>query len=67
MIVVQVNGKAREIEAGLTVAGFLESIGQEPRLVAIELNGDILKRRLFEETELKEGEKVEVVRFVQGG
>ena len=51
----------------VTVAGFLVQIGHDPRTVAIELNGEILKRDLFAATALGEGDRMEIVRFVQGG
>ena len=67
MIDLRVNGKERELEEGVTVAGFLGQMGLDHRLVAIELNGDILKRNRYAETVLAEGDRMEVVRFVQGG
>ncbi len=67
MIGLTVNGKERELEEGTTVAGFLGQIGLDQRLVAVELNGEILKRDRYADTVLAEGDRMEVVRFVQGG
>lgn len=67
MIGLVVNGKERELEEGVTVAGFLGQMGLDVRLVAIELNGEILKRDRYADTVLAEGDRMEVVRFVQGG
>ena len=67
MIGIRVNGKERELEEGFTVAGFLAQMGLDRRLVAIELNGEILKRERYDSTLLAEGDRMEVVRFVQGG
>lgn len=67
MIGVRVNGRERELEEGLTVAGLLAQMGFDRRLVAIELNGEILKRARYDSTLLAEGDRLEVVRFVQGG
>ena len=67
MIGIRVNGKERELEEGVTVVGYLAQLGFDPRIVAIELNGEILKRDLFATTVLGEGDRMEIVRFVQGG
>ena len=67
MIGVRVNGKEREVEEGVTVVGYLAQLGFDPRAVAIELNGEILKRDFFATTTLGEGDRMEIVRFVQGG
>lgn len=67
MIGLVVNGKERELEEGVTVSGFLGQTGLDARLVAVELNGEILKRDRYAHTVLGEGDRMEVVRFVQGG
>jgi sulfur carrier protein len=38
-----------------------------PRLVAVEYNGEILHRQYWENTEIKEGDKLEIVTIVGGG
>ncbi len=67
MIELRVNGKDMTAVEGVTVAGFLRELGHDPRLVAVEHNGEILKRALLETTALEPGDRLEVVRFVQGG
>ncbi|HVS15320.1 MAG TPA: sulfur carrier protein ThiS [Thermoanaerobaculia bacterium] len=62
-----VNGDPLEIAPGSTVLGLLEALDRDPRTVAIELNGEVLPRRVFAEVELGAGDRIEVVRFVQGG
>ncbi len=62
-----VNGKPRETEGPATLLTFLQQIGVDPRIVAVERNGDIVKRTLFEQTQLGEGDKLEIVRMVGGG
>jgi sulfur carrier protein len=36
-------------------------------MVSIELNGQILKRSMFENTALKDGDKIEFLFFAAGG
>jgi sulfur carrier protein len=45
----------------------LENLGMNPRLVAVEYNGEILHRQYWENTEIKEGDKLEIVTIVGGG
>lgn len=67
MTPVTVNGEAREVPWGLTVLGFVESLGRHPRTVAVEYNGSILPRADYERTVLASGDRLEIVHFVQGG
>ncbi len=63
-----INGKETNIKGGLTVNQLLaqENV-QMPDMVSVELNGQILKRTRFEETVLKDDDKVEFVYFMGGG
>lgn len=64
---IRVNGDPYELARGNTVLGLLDALGHDPRTVAIELNGEVLPRARFADVELEAGDRVEVVRFVQGG
>ena len=63
-----INGKETNINNGLTVNQLLvqENV-QMPDMVSVELNGQILKRTRFEETVLKDDDKVEFLYFMGGG
>ncbi|MBD1844700.1 thiamine biosynthesis protein ThiS [Cyanobacteria bacterium FACHB-63] len=67
MITLQVNGETQTCEASLTLPKFLESLGLNPRLVAVEYNGEILHRQFWNETEVKNGDRLEIVTIVGGG
>ena len=66
-ITLAVNGEERSLDAPRTLAQFLTDLDFDPRTVAVEYNGEILKRARFAETELADGDRLEIVRFVQGG
>ena len=68
-MLVVINGESRELAAGTTVAGVLASFPAAPegRGVAVALNGEVVPRGRWDETELREGAQVEVVVAVQGG
>ncbi len=63
-----VNGKETNITDDLTVSQLLvqENV-KMPDMVSVELNGQILKRTKFEETILKDDDKVEFLYFMGGG
>jgi thiamine biosynthesis protein ThiS len=64
---VHINGEAREIPAGTTVAGLVASLGLEPARVAVELDREIVRRPDWSGRTLGEGDRVEIVHFVGGG
>ena len=66
-IEIRLNGKTKSVPAGSTLAALLSVLGKDPRTVAIERNGDIVRRAKFDGTSLGEGDVVEIVQFVQGG
>ena len=61
------NGQSKDITEALTLEGLLNSLKLEPAHVAVELNQEIITKTAFAETDLKAGDKVEVVHFVGGG
>ena len=67
MISLTVNGKTREIEDSMKLTQFLEINHIEPRLIAIEYNGEILRREEYDKVTLKDRDKVEIVHMVGGG
>ena len=62
-----VNGRVEEVAADASVADLVTALGREPRLVAVERNGEIVPRARWAATRLAAGDRVEVVQFVQGG
>ena len=66
-IQVQVNGKEREIQSGLSVHELVESFDLNPLLIVVELNREILSRDQFKDVQVSEGDALELVHFVGGG
>ncbi len=66
-IQVQVNGKEREVQSGLSVHELVESFDLNPLLIVVELNREILSRDQFKDVQISEGDAVELVHFVGGG
>jgi sulfur carrier protein len=64
---VLVNGESQTCVSGTPLPTFLESLGLNPRLVAVEYNGEILHRQFWATTDLCSGDKLEIVTIVGGG
>lgn len=64
---VLVNGEARGVLPGTTVAALLEALGLARERVAVERNGRIVPRGEHEVTRLADGDRLEVVTLVGGG
>jgi sulfur carrier protein len=63
----QVNGETKVCPPGTSIPRFLESLGLNPRLVAVEYNGEILHRQFWETTHLQSDDRLEIVTIVGGG
>jgi sulfur carrier protein len=66
-ITIQVNGENRYCEANLSLPKLLENLGLNPRLIAVEYNGEILHRQYWDQTGIKNGDRLEIVTIVGGG
>ena len=66
-ITLQVNGDRRTCKANTSLPAFLTQLGLNPRLVAVEYNGEILHRQLWEQTEMQTNDRLEIVTIVGGG
>ena len=66
---VTVNGEPREVGAGATVASVVELLDVAPgaRGVAVALDGEVVSRGQWADTDLSEGSMVEVVAAIGGG
>jgi thiamine biosynthesis protein ThiS len=66
-IAIRVNGAAREVPAGTTVARLTELLGLVPARIAVERNGALVRRAEHAATELRDGDALEIVTLVGGG
>jgi thiazole synthase len=73
MITVSINGESRMLEAS-TVAELVERLGGAPPPIAgrgpgiaVAINGQVVPRRLWNETPVAEGDAIRLVRAVAGG
>ena len=66
---VELNGEPVELERGALVRDAVERAGAggDRRGVAVAVDGAVVPRSEWDATELAEGQRVEIVRAVQGG
>ena len=66
-ISISFNGQTMDIRNGMTVAELLADTGIRGKLVAVEINLEIVPNTLHERRLLEEGDSVEAVTLVGGG
>ncbi len=64
---IRLNGEAKELPCGSTIEELLALLSIRAQGIAVEVNREIVPKRLFGATALKEGDAVEIVRMVGGG
>ncbi len=66
-VTVQVNGDRHQCPSLINLPQLLNQLGMNPRLVAVEYNGEILHRQFWDDTQMQEGDRLEIVTIVGGG
>jgi sulfur carrier protein len=64
---VTVNGSARALSGGETVADLVVELTPHRRGVAVAVNGEVVPRTGWDGTALRDGDRVEVLTAAQGG
>lgn len=64
---IQLNGEAYSVEQPVTLADLIERLGLTGKRLAVELNLEIVPRSQFAQTQLTDGDRVEIVHAIGGG
>ena len=64
---ITLNGDPYDLEQPLSVQELLERLDIDPRRVAVERNGVVVKRDGYATTAVETGDQIEIVNFVGGG
>ncbi len=62
-----VNGKENEIRSSLSIYEFLREKAINPAAVIVEHNYEVPERERWNEIVLKEGDNLEIIKFMGGG
>jgi sulfur carrier protein len=66
-ITLHVNGEPCHCQLHTPLPDLLTQLGLNPRLVAVEYNGEILHRQFWQNTQMQAGDRLEIVTIVGGG
>lgn len=66
-ITIFVNGESHTCSPNLSLPDLLKSLNFNPRLIAVEYNGEILHRQFWDNTAMQNDDRLEVVTIVGGG
>jgi sulfur carrier protein len=66
-VTVTVNGAQRDIAAETTLDELLRTLGVRRDGTAVALNDDVVPRARHRETQLREGDRLEIIVAVAGG
>jgi thiamine biosynthesis protein ThiS len=66
-LTIRLNGEPYEIAGPVTISALLAELNIDPRIVAVEHNVSVIKRQQYDQIVVREGDEVEIVRFVGGG
>ncbi len=66
-ISVTLNGETKHIASGTRLASLVAELALTGKRYAIERNGEIVPKSTLAETELREGDRLEIVVAVGGG
>lgn len=64
---IKMNGVEKQFTKSVSIAELLKDEEYITANVAVELNGEIVKRTAFETHLIKDGDVIEIVKFVGGG
>ena len=64
---VSVNGKPHDLAEGTTLAQLIEQLALKTDRIATERNLDVVPKAKYAETQLADGDRLEIVTFVGGG
>ncbi len=63
---IQLNGEEKDV-AAVTVAALIAELKLESRMLAVELNLEVVSKSAYATTALNEGDRIEIVHMIGGG
>ena len=64
---VTINGEERFFDAPMSVEQMLDTIGMDPRKVAVERNLELVAKSTYRDSPIQDGDRLEIVHFIGGG
>ena len=66
-IKIRINGKIKLIKKNMKLSNLIIKLKIPIKKVAIELNREIMDKKILGKIKLKKGDKIEIVHFIGGG
>lgn len=64
---VVVNGEKREVAERQNLVELLQKLELPTERIAVELNREVIRKVNWADTEINDGDKIEIIHFVGGG
>ncbi len=64
---ITINGEIKKLESEVNLNQLLELFSLASQRVAVELNREVVRRKDWDKTRIKNDDRIEVVHFVGGG
>ena len=64
---ISINGEKHDFESKLTVEQLLRRLEKNPKFLAVEVNRELVSRKVHSVHQLSDGDEVEIVTLVGGG
>ena len=62
-----INGDQRLIDSSYSLMDLLVSLEMTQGHIAVELNGEIIPKSTFQQQQLSDGDKIEIIQAIGGG
>lgn len=66
-ILILLNGERVKVGSVVDLRSFLINRQEKPELLAIELNGEFIDKSRLSEITLKDGDRLDLIRYMSGG
>ncbi len=63
----EINGEPHRLSAGCTLTALLSRLEMGERRVAVAINREVIPRSEFDDVQLRDGDRIEVLEAVGGG
>jgi thiamine biosynthesis protein ThiS len=64
---ITLNGETYQVKRATTVSELLEELELDMRKVAVEKNLEIVPRSTYQDSDINDGDRIEIVHFIGGG
>ncbi|MDR1666189.1 MAG: sulfur carrier protein ThiS [Bacteroidales bacterium] len=64
---IKVNEEVQEVTLPLSLTALIQANSATPEMVSVQLNGEFIPQEKFPDTDLREGDEVDILYFMGGG